>query len=492
MLTSFEHMAVFIFRRDLRINDNTALLAALSNPSVKYILPVFIFTPEQIDPSLNKYFSHRAVQFMCESLQDLIEYQYPNFPLIMLKGDNITILQELFKLVPYEHIYFNKDNTVYSTKRDNSINEWCNKHNINCQYQNFEDYTLLPISDGLVPDSNKPYTVLAQFYKRYLKSLSIAKDIKILNSKLAKKLIPINLKKQIETKLRKYLVTTKDMESLYSPSNNAAMHGGRKHALEKRNRIKTLQSSYKTQRDFPAVNGTSMLSPYIKFGCVSIREVYWRCVDEFKIRDHPLIRELFFREFYTKIYAYNSNLQRTTSFLQRIENHLPSYTSKNSAYWKAWTTGTTGFPLVDAGMRQLLQTGFVHNRVRMVQASVATRYFNLDWRDCAQFYAQHLIDIDPIVNTASWQWCAGVGVDAMYYRAPFNPFIQSKKFDSQAQYIKKYVPELQHVPPNDIHKWYDQRINDKYKTVSYPHPIVDYTIASKQNVDMFKKAMKLA
>jgi deoxyribodipyrimidine photo-lyase len=451
--------AIFIFRRDLRVSDNLGLIHALNNPDVKTIIPTFIFTPEQIDASQNKYFSNHAVQFMCESIDDLATSQL-NKQLLVCKGDNLTVLESIYKVTPFKYVYFNRDHSHYAIKRDAQIENWCLKRGITCLYRDFEDYTLMPL------DTCKTYTVFAPFYNHYLKFLSISQiksvPAKILQEKLTKIKIP-------------QAIALGDIHQFYRRTEDLVVNGGRRLALERLKSVGPLKASYQDQRNMPAnARGTTRLSAYIKFGCVSIREVYWECVKSFKTRDHALIRELFFREFYYKIYAEKPELQRTTAFLDKIEARLPPYRRAvpQEKLWVAWCRGQTGFPIVDAGMRQLLMTGFTHNRVRMIQGSVATRYFNFDWRDCARFYAQHLVDIDPIVNIASWQWCAGVGVDAMYYRAPFNPFLQSKKYDPEAEYIKRYVPELASVKSEHIHKWHMPKIRALYPDVTYNAPVL--------------------
>ncbi len=450
--------SLFLFRRDLRIHDNLAFNSCCSE-STK-VIPAFIFTPEQIDPAKNKVFSHSAVQFMCESIADLQqEFQKHHKKLYVFHGDNLEILQEIFKVIQFENVYFNKDHSVYAVERDAKILKWCAERNI-AVHGSFEDYTLLPLKEGLV-STGKPYTILAQFYKRYLKNLDIPKPIK----KLPDISKCIGLPQSIPT------LSIPQLSQFYDHNPHLIVKGGRNEALKRLKILPSLKTTYGTHRNFPyEPHQTTRMSAHLKFGTISIRQMYWECVKAFGTKDHPLIRELFFREFYIKIYALNPELQRTQAFLPHVEAKTSYLKPGSEAYrtaWTAWTTGNTGFPLVDAGMRQLLEEGFVHNRVRMVQGSIATRVMALDWRDCSRYYASKLVDICPFVNTASWQWCAGVGVDAMWYRSPFNPFIQSKKFDEDCIYIKKYVPELKEVDPKHIHKWDDPKVRAMYPNIKY-------------------------
>jgi len=458
--------SLFIFRRDFRIIDNLAFSACCQEST--HVIPVFIFTPEQIDPKKNAYFSHSAVQFMCESLTDLSStFKKNNKTLYMFHDDNIRALESIYKVHKFDRIYFNIDYTIYAITRDAEIAKWCEKNKVELHSASYEDYTMLPLKEGLVaPD--KPYTILGQFYKRYLKNLEIPKP----NKKLP------DISKCITQLSLPSMLLISNLSQFYQHNPDLVVKGGRDEALKRLKILPSLKNTYETHRDFPyEPHQTTRMSAYLKFGCISIRHMYWECVRVFKTRDHPLIRELFFREFYTKIYALKPELQRTQAFLPQIEAKKSYLKPGSEAYktaWTAWTQGNTGFPLVDAGMRQLIHEGFTHNRVRMVQGSIATRVLNLDWRDCARYYATKLVDICPYVNIASWQWCAGVGVDAMWYRPPFNPFIQSKKFDPDCIYIKKYIPELRDVSPKHIHTWWNSKTRELYPDIMYGKSINFY------------------
>lgn len=460
--------ALFLFHRDLRFDDNTAFLRACRE--CDEIICVFVFTPEQIDPQKNKYFSHAAVQFICESLSPLVHVH-------VFIGTYVATLSRIMAHVPFQRLYQNEDYSVYAQKRDAEIQGWCQQNGV--EYVATEDYGLFPLKEGLV-DGERPYTVLAQFYNRYLKTLSVRKPLAatrgaVSNGKLYSKAIP--------GQAHDY-----DIGALYTANANIAQRGGRAEALRILRRIRKYDS-YKETRDIPAdEDGTTKLSAHLRFGTVSVREVYWACVRAFETRDHPLIRELIFREFYLKIYALRPELQRGVAFHDALDRHVPW--SYDRAHMRAWQTGQTGFPMVDAGMRQLAATNWCHNRVRMLVASVATKYLLLDWRDCARFFYTQLVDADTFSNTAGWGWASSTGVDAtLWFRAPFNPFIQSKKFDKDAIYIQRWVPELRNVAPADIHNWWNPKVRAKYAgTVSYPAPIVDHKEASAHAVRVFKSA----
>ncbi|MCW5951929.1 MAG: deoxyribodipyrimidine photo-lyase [Propionibacteriaceae bacterium] len=229
---------------------------------------------------------------------------------------------------------------------------------------------------------------------------------------------------------------------------------------------------------------TTRLSVYNKFGCVSIREVYHSMK---KARGIDLIKEIIWRDFYYQITYYNPYVignigDYTRSFKQKY-NKLKW--NDNKQHLNAWKKGLTGFPFVDAGMRQMLQTGFMHNRVRMVSASLLIKTLLINWEEGEQWFAINLIDYDPSQNNGGWQWVAGTGADSQPYYRIFNPWTQSETYDKDAIYIKQWVPELLDVEPNDIHNWYLSYT--KYPKIKYPKPIVDYTLMREKAIKMYKK-----
>jgi deoxyribodipyrimidine photo-lyase len=224
---------------------------------------------------------------------------------------------------------------------------------------------------------------------------------------------------------------------------------------------------------------TSHLSAYIKYGCVSIREVY----KTFR-SNHEFIRQLYWRDFYANIvYAFPHVLGHPLK-----KNYNGIRWTNSERLFNAWKTGTTGIPILDAAQRQLLTEGWCHNRGRMISSSMLTKIFLIDWRKGEQFYAQHLVDYDVANNSGGWQWSSSVGADAQPYFRYFNPYLQSKEHDPDCEYIKKYVPELKDVPPKDIHNWETEWVN--YKDTKYMKPIVDYAEAKEQSMKMFRGVFK--
>jgi deoxyribodipyrimidine photo-lyase len=216
---------------------------------------------------------------------------------------------------------------------------------------------------------------------------------------------------------------------------------------------------------------------------VSIREVYWAA----KSVSETLLKQLYWRDFYYQVVYHNQNT--LSQNLKSKYDAIPWSTGKQAeTHFQKWITGKTGFPLIDAGMRQMNETGFQHNRCRMNVASFLTKILRIDWRWGEQYFARSLIDYDPCVNNQSWQWAFGSGADAQPYFRFFNPWLQSKKFDPNATYIKKWIPELKDVPSNEIHNWY--KTYSKYPDIGYPQPIVDYSEERTKNLEIMKKYLK--
>lgn len=463
--------ALFLFHRDFRLEDNTSLLQAIRDGY--QVLPVFIFPPEQIEPKKNAYFSHPSVQFMCESLVDLDQQlQALGSRMHLFRGKNVAMLASIHKETPLDAIYCNQDYSKYATDRDQEIQAWCTSKGISCVMK--EDYGLVPLHEGLL-EENRPYLVLAQYYKRLMNKHTI-REVDTFRFK--------------ETHFTKHTYPKEfsigRISTLYHPTPQLAIRGGRTLGKKMLHRIQELKD-YQEKRDYPALQKTTRASPHLKFGTVSVREMYWT-IERLFGKQHGLIRELVFRDFYMKIYALRPELQRGVALYDALDKKIPW--SYNQSHFRAWTEGNTGYPLVDAGMRELNATGHQHNRVRMLCGSVLTKYLLIDWRWGLKYFYTHLVDADIYSNTAGWGFVSSTGPDGVpYFRAPFNPFIQSYKFDREAIYIKKWVPELQDVDPKDIHRWYDPAIREKYTQVSsYPAPIIDHKEASARALRTFKKA----
>jgi deoxyribodipyrimidine photo-lyase len=282
--------------------------------------------------------------------------------------------------------------------------------------------------------------------------------------------------------LKNKITLSDAMSKLVSENPNKLVNGGRTNAI---NFLKTAlrnQKHYDEKRDF-FVEKTTFLSAYIKFGCVSIREVYSAVKRVFGLK-HGIIRELLWREFFAHVlYAYPEVVGKS---YQEKYRHL--HWSNSASQLEKWKKGQTGFPLVDACMRQLNTTGYMHNRGRMTVASFLVKTLLIDWRQGEKYFAQQLTDYDIASNNGNWQGISSTGVDMKPYYRDMNPWIQGAKFDKNAEFIKKWVPELGDVDPRDIHKWSNAWDDPKYKDVKYPKPIVDYDEQKEKMMDMYKDA----
>jgi deoxyribodipyrimidine photo-lyase len=454
---------LFIFRRDLRIEDNYALDEALETDDK--ILFVFIFTPEQVQVKSNPYFSNNAFQFMIESLEELKKKLNNN--LFFFKGDNIDVIKSIYEEIKFDGVYFNKDYTPYAIERDLKIKTWCDNKKITCN--TFEDYSLHPL-ETIKKDDRTPYQVFTPFYKKAIQlNVNKPNKAKLSNNSVYNQKITTN-----------YLISDDKIEKLYSKNPDIYHKGGRTKALKILNDIKTknTQKQYDDNRNIPNEH-TTMLSPYIKFGCVSIREVY-HCILKKYNKHHTIIKELYWREFYAYITYFNPRVLKGKNFKEDIEI---DWKPLDNTKFKKWCNGETGYPIVDAGMRQLNTIGWMHNRVRMITASFLVKHLHIHWRSGEKYFATKLTDYDPCSNNGGWQWCASTGADAQPYFRIFNPWTQTKTHDKNCEYIKNWIPELVNVESKKILEW-----DELSKTESfYIKPIVDHKKATTYTKEILFK-----
>jgi len=452
--------SLFIFRRDLRLEDNTGLIFALKN-SIS-VIPCFILNPNQIEN--NPYRSDHALQFMIESLEDLhMDLRSKGSMLYLFKGDPEKVVEKCITTLAVEAVIVNRDYTPYSVLRDLKIKRMCEAHS--ALFYSLDDALLHPPEATLKKDKT-PYTVFTPYY---------------LNASRLEVLPPVRNS------------TNNYMESQISFAQNLSvfsaikpkatfknrLKGGRKEALKILENLQAF-SDYKELRNFPAENYCSHLSPYLKFTVCSPREVY-AAINRALHSSHDLIRSLYWRDFFSCIAFF---FPRVFQGCFHVKFNNLKWVLNQSAFEK-WCEGNTGFPIVDAGMRQMNETGFMHNRVRMIVASFLTKDLHLDWRLGEKYFAQTLIDYDPAVNNGNWQWAASTGCDAQPYFRIFNPWIQQKKFDPECAYIKKWLPILSDVASKTIHSWY----NEKNHSVcpKYPPPMVNHEQEAKTAICLYSQ-----
>jgi deoxyribodipyrimidine photo-lyase len=454
--------SLFIFRRDLRFYDNTALYEALKQSQEVFLC--FIYDPRQITRA-NKYRSQRAIQFMNESLAELEhDAKKKKTRLNICYGKATNVLAQLITDNAIDAVFVNRDYTPFAKKRDQELQNICTKKQI--AFNSYDDI-LLHTPETYLKDDGTPYHVFTPFFRKAIQKL--APNIKKYSFEnlaqtslvLAKKLYPKN-------------------SIILQKQKNTVPQGGRKQALKIIQRLKDFRSYDKT-RDIPSIP-TTHLSAHIKFGTCSIREVYWALYKTFG-RAHPLIRQLYWHDFYVIIAKHYPHIFGAPFALKYNTINW----NKSTSWFDRWKKGKTGFPIVDAGMRQLNATGFMHNRVRMITASFLVKDLGIDWRWGEKYFAQHLTDYDPAINNGNWQWIASTGSAHQPYFRVFNPWQQQKRFDPQCVYIKKWVPELEPLTAKEIHKWTS---TDKIKPVKYPKPLVDHRIQADLFIKILKKAKK--
>lgn len=470
--------SIFIFRRDLRIFDNTALIQACQKSSK--ILAIFIFTPEQIDS--NEYFSENAFQFMIESLEKLNEV----IPINYFYGNNIEVLEKIHKDYNYTDIFFNTDYTPYARVRDENILNFCEKNNINCH--TYEDYLLLPIG-SVLKDDGEPYQKYTPFKNKF-QTLKVKKPKNFI--------LDENNFQKIDTG---FSLT----EFKFKLNENILLHGGREYALKILKNIKNFKD-YGDIRNNLSTSSTH-LSAYLKFGNVSIREVYHSLINNFD-ESHTLISQLIWREFYYYLAYYFPRVLKGKSLKEDYDN---IEWENDPEIFEAWKNGMTGFPGVDAGIREMNETGFMHNRARLITSGILIKILNCDWRLGEKYFAQKLIDYDPAINNGNWQWSSGSGADSQPYFRILSPWKQVVDHDPECEYIKKWIPELRDVPNKDILTWEKSwkkyikgedkvdkidkdsvnkiKENKESKKFIYPKPIVEYDKMRKSIVETYKKGL---
>jgi deoxyribodipyrimidine photo-lyase len=450
--------SLFVFHRDLRFSDNRGLLRALAQS--EQVIPCFIFDPIQVG-NKNSYRSTNAIQFMIASLQELDEQLHKrDGKLYIFYGHTLDVIKKLITHEQIDAVFCNHDYTPFALKRDKEIEHLCHQNN-RAFIQ--EHDLLLHEPEQIHTGDGSPYSVFTAFYKKSL-TIPVDKPLPPVPGTFYTKRIDEAEPKEIYKKI------------LPEHNEHIKVAGGRSEAITILKNIKK-HKDYATTRDFPGLDDTTKLSAHFKFGTVSIREAYWYIAKELGA-NHPLLRQFYWRDFFTHV-AYHSPFVFGHAFHEKY-NKLPW--KNNEADFKAWCEGKTGFPIVDAGMRQLNATGWMHNRVRMIVASFLVKDLHIDWRWGEKYFAQHLVDYDPCVNNGNWQWSASTGCDAQPYFRIFNPWLQQVKFDPECTYIKEWVPELKDVDVKTIHSWN----TSKHVLKNYPKPIVDHAIESAKAKMVYK------
>ncbi len=428
-----EQINIFWFRRDLRLHDNHGLFHALKN---KNVLPVFIFDKQILD-TLDK--NDARITFIHKELEQLKkQLEKYRSTLIVLYNNPIDAFKSIQKQYSIEAIYYNHDYEPYALERDQAVFQYFKNQNI--PVYDFKDQVIFE-KDEILKADHSPYTVFTPYSKKWKEKL-------------------------IDQKIDLY--KSEDLlHNLYqtNPAKLLAIDelGFRKSNLifPKKKIDSSLLENYHKTRDIPSLKGTSRLGIHLRFGTISIRNLVKRAAKTNEI----FLNELIWREFYMMILWHFPTVidQSFKKKYDRIE------WINNENEFKAWCNGKTGYPIVDAGMRELNKTGYMHNRLRMVTASFLTKHLLIDWRWGEAYFAEKLLDYELASNNGGWQWAAGTGCDAAPYFRIFNPELQTKKFDPNLQYIRSWIPE--------------------FGSSGYPKPIVNHKFARERALRTYKNAL---
>jgi deoxyribodipyrimidine photo-lyase len=446
---------LFIFRRDFRTVDNIGLYQL--NTVCKNIYAVFIFTPEQIT-NTNSFKSDNAVQFMIESLEDLsLQIGKQGGKLHTFYGKNEKIILDCIRAFQIDVVCFNVDYTPYAIQRDENIEKLCERMKVKLMC--CHDYYLHQ-PGTILTSAGKPYQKFTPYYESALKQ----------------KITPVSAQRKVHfVSSRDHIANTislrEAMDRFTVINPNILVRGGREPAINKLKTALKMQKHYSTNHNVVS-KPTSELSAYIKFGCLSIREVY----TAFKT-NHDFVRQLIWRDFYANLlYSFPYVLGNAMKpNYRKIKWHF------KSSWFKAWCNGKTGFPIVDAGMRQLNETGYLHNRARLIVASFLVKTLLISWEHGEKYFAKMLTDYDPASNNGNWQWIASTGADSQPYFRIFNPTEQGKTVDPDCEYIKKWVPELKELEASAIHNWEVEWKDHK----TYMKPICDYKVQKEIAMKMY-------
>jgi deoxyribodipyrimidine photo-lyase len=429
-------LAFFWHRRDLRIHDNHGLSKALS--SGLKVIPLFIFDTSilsKLPPDDQRVlFIYKQIERLKNSYAEL------GSDLKVYHGNPLELIPQLCKEHSVEKVYSNRDYEPKAIERDVKIFDALKK--INCDLIGAKDHVIFEKNE-VIKDDGKPYTVFTPYSNKWKKTLT---ENDLTSFKTEKN--TINL---FQTKEKQKLVS---IESL-------GFKGIQTVEFPKDIAPEEIIQHYSENRDYPAKNGTSRLGVHLRFGTISIRELATIA----KNTNETFLNELIWRDFYQMIIYHFPNTSENA--FKPIYDRIAW--SNNEAHFKAWCDGKTGYPLVDAGMRELNATGHMHNRVRMVVASFLTKHLLIDWRWGANYFAEKLLDFELASNAGGWQWAAGSGCDAAPYFRIFNPKLQLEKFDKHLIYTKKWVPE--------------------FGTKTYPTPIVEHATVTKHTIEVYKQTL---
>jgi deoxyribodipyrimidine photo-lyase len=421
---------IFWFRRDLRLHDNVGLFYALSKSNTVY--PIFIFDKD-ITNNLNKddyrlNFIKEQIKFMNKKLKK------HECSINIFYGKPLDVFKNIISKTKIERVVFNKDYEPYAIKRDDTVKELMTKNNI--EILSYKDHVIYEENE-VVKENGDPYVVYTPYSRKWISKFNDQEIVTYHSDEYLNNLKSLNKTLKINEIPFSSSLTPLDL-----------------------NFNEDIIKNYERDRNFPAINATSKLGVHLRFGTKSVRELVLR--SNF-CENKTFLKELIWREFFIQILWHFPHTVNKC-FKEKYEN--VEWINDNENFIK-WCEGNTGYPIVDAGMRELNSTGFMHNRVRMITASFLCKHLLIDWRKGEKYFASKLFDYEQASNVGNWQWVAGCGVDAAPYFRIFNPIEQLKKFDKQKNYVRKWVPEYDsesYVDPIIDHKYARERCLNAYKT----------------------------
>ncbi len=429
-------ISLFWFRRDLRLDDNAGLYHALK--SGRPVVPVFIFDSNILEALDDRQDSR--VSFIHQAITNLqTQLLKKGSTLDVRYGTPEEVFTALLETYQVEAVYTNHDYEPYAQERDKTIAGLLNARGID--FHTYKDQVIFEKKE-VVKDNGEPYTVFTPYSRKWKATLT---DF---------------YKKSYPTK--KYHRHFFKQDEMALPSLAEIGFSPTAITFPGEEWDESIIKQYTKQRDYPAIAGTSRLSVHLRFGTISIREL----VREAGAVNETFLNELIWRDFYQAILWHFPGVV-FNSFKKEYDNIQWRNHEKE---FEVWCNGNTGYPIVDAGMRELNATGYMHNRVRMIVASFLTKHLLIDWRWGEAYFAKKLLDYDLAANNGGWQWAAGSGCDAAPYFRIFNPYLQTQKFDPKLEYIRKWIPELDEL--------------------TYPLPIVEHEVARKRCLDVYGKALK--
>jgi deoxyribodipyrimidine photo-lyase len=429
-----DKISIFWFRRDLRLYDNTALYYAIQEKEP--VLPLFIFDTEILDDLVDR--EDARVNFIHNQLSEINNQLKEIGSGVLVKyGKPEDVYKTIIKEHDIQSVFTNRDYEPYALERDQKIDNVLQQKGIN--FYDFKDHVIFE-KDEILTGGNEPYKVFTPFKNKWLEKLKSGHIHPY----------EISLTKENFHQFDSDLPT---LENIGFEKSDIP--------IPEKEYDKSIIKKYDEDRDFPAKNGTSRLGIHLRFGTISIREAVTHAQ---KLND-TWLNELIWRDFYSMILA-NFPHVVNNAFKAKYDA-IPWRNSKED--FQRWCEGKTGYPIVDAGMRELNQTGYMHNRVRMIVASFLTKHLLIDWRWGEAYFAEKLLDYELASNNGGWQWAAGTGTDAQPYFRIFNPYSQTDKFDKNKAYIKKWIPEI--------------------NTSDYPDPMVDHKEARQRALDTYKSAL---